>query len=95
MIHAGIGHTYVEGFLAALNIPAPHHTTLKKRDGEIANALESAAKRSSNRTLEEEKKPVEAQPLVEVSSDKAAVMDDGGDGEDETTAIGISFNGAW
>ena len=55
MIHAGMGAQYVNSFLTTMNIPPLHHKTMKKREREIGNAVDSIAKKSCLDALADEK----------------------------------------
>jgi hypothetical protein len=51
MMHSGIAHTQMTGFMASLEIEGLHHTTTKKREKEVEPHLQSVAKESCRKAL--------------------------------------------
>jgi hypothetical protein len=54
MVNAGIGETQITNIFATLNIPSPHHSTLKKREREIGDTFEKNASESCDNAISEE-----------------------------------------
>ena len=54
MIHAGLGHSSVKNFMAALNVPCISQHGLKKREREVGEVIEKIASESTKKWLQEE-----------------------------------------
>ena len=54
MLHAGIGETHVNNLLAAINVPAIHHKTLKIREREAGQGIEKLSEKSISEVLNKE-----------------------------------------
>ena len=46
MIHAGMGATHVNNFLAGLNMPPVHSSTIRKKEKEIGKKIQEVAAES-------------------------------------------------
>ena len=53
-IHAGMGHRQTESFLTTIGIPGMHHKTFKRREREVASALQNVSQSSCSAALQEE-----------------------------------------
>lgn len=56
MPYAGIGEQQLHNILVVLDLRTPSHKSLKQREREIGRTLESYAKQSRDRVVEEEMK---------------------------------------
>ena len=54
MLHASIGHTHVESFLSTIEVPTPHHKSLKDREREVYPHIRNVATASCRQALKEE-----------------------------------------
>ena len=59
MIHAGIGHSHVSGFLSSLGIPSMHHKSMKRMERNIGTVIEQTARDSCAQASELERKQAE------------------------------------
>ncbi|XP_076088184.1 uncharacterized protein LOC143058588 [Mytilus galloprovincialis] len=55
MIHAGMGATHVNNFLAGLNVPPVHSSTIRKKEKEIGKKIQEVAAESCKSVLIKEK----------------------------------------
>jgi len=54
MYHTGIGVTSMQSFMSVLEIPSPHHSTMKRREREILKPIQDVAANSCHSALVEE-----------------------------------------
>ena len=54
MINSGMGHTHVETLLTTMGIPAMSHSTMKRREREVAPAISKTAKAACDAALKAE-----------------------------------------
>lgn len=54
MLDVGIGPTHVNSLLTSMNIPAVHENTLKRREREVGEHLETVAKWSCDEARKQE-----------------------------------------
>ena len=54
-LHTGIGETHLNNFLGTLNIPSLNTVTFKNREREIGHAVESVAKQSCEKVMNDER----------------------------------------
>nr|XP_006813182.1 PREDICTED: uncharacterized protein LOC102808848 [Saccoglossus kowalevskii] len=71
IVHSGMGETYVNNFLASLNILRIHHKTLKKREREAGVGIENVTKRLCVKAITEEQKLSSHENQVDIFFDGA------------------------
>jgi hypothetical protein len=80
MLNIGSGATHVNSFLAAMNIPPLHPSSMKKRENEVGKKIIDVANQSCQDALDEEKQKCRTASGVS---------------ETEEVGLSVSFDGGW
>ena len=54
MVHAGMGTSHIQSFMAVLEIPSITHKHMKLREREILASIENVARKSCDQAIAEE-----------------------------------------